>query len=381
MREVIELDLSKLDLRGAISGTIALGIAVVFIGIFGDVGLAAGIAALFVIAGAKGRNQAPDAISVLLILVGAVITLLVGFSDGTSWGAAIAIAAITLLATLTPLWGPRLAAAGVFAVLWAVLVLVLGGTSENAFSLALAFLVGGGLALVVLWVSSRVPSKKPANGVSGPDDHEGPDPDAETGAATGPDSGKSGQVATKPRAAAVNRSSVITFAVMRALLAGICVYVGYTLFPDHPAWMILTFVLVVRPPASQAITIGLGRALGTVLGVLLGMGVAQLAAGNTPAQIVAFVVFGFCMVATQKVNYAVFNLFTTSFMLISFELLQEGVVASGWQRLFATLLGIVLAFALIAIARLLVPPPSAIKTKTPEEAGDDTNPISGRSGQ
>jgi uncharacterized membrane protein YccC len=108
-------------------------------------------------------------------------------------------------------------------------------------------------------------------------------------------------------------------------------------------------VLVVRPPAHQTVVGGTARAIGTGLGVVLGVVIAQIDGDSLAIQVTAFVVCAFLMMATNKVNPVVSTLFTTTLFLISQEILQEQVAVAGWERLLATLLGVVFAFVAIAI--------------------------------
>ena len=240
--------------------------------------------------------------------------------------------------------------------LWAVLVLTVGATPEDAVTMALAFALGGGIALVSMWISSRIPSDEPIpSDELGPTDEDAPGSDSIQG---------DGQASPKPDSAKPAVSRLVTFAVLRALIAGASIYIGYQLFPNHATWMALTFVIVVRPPAHQAFVTGVARTLGTVLGVLLGMLVAEITVGNTAAQLVAFTIVGFAMVAVNKVNYVLSTLFMTAFILLSEQFLLAGVISNGWQRLLATLMGVGVAFLLIAVMRVLYRDKTGTTTNT-----------------
>ena len=131
----------------------------------------------------------------------------------------------------------------------------------------------------------------------------------------------------------------MTFAVVRALAAAACVWLGYWLFPDHSSWAALTFVLVLQPPREQALTVGV------VLAELIGESPIALA--------LAFGLCGFLMLATKRVNYAISNCFLTAVLLLGQRLLQDEVFSTGWDRLGATVLGVAVAFAVIAVLHLL----------------------------
>jgi hypothetical protein len=333
VREVFELDFSKLSMRSAIVGTVALAVVIVFLAIFGSVAMAAGLAAVFVVMAGPSDTRRPDVNSLLFVLGGAGITFIVAWSSSSVVAATIVLSVITLGASLLALVGKRSTTMGVFLLLWSVLALGIGSTLAAAIDLAIAFALGGGFALLVMWLASLLPDRSAT-----PENPNVADEPATT--AEQPD-----QVAP----AAPPSASVIRFAIVRALAVGLSVFLGYELFPDHATWVALTFVLVVRPPAHQTVVGGTARAIGTGLGVVLGVVIAQIDGDSLAIQVTAFVVCAFLMMATNKVNPVVSTLFTTTLLLISQEILQEQVAVAGWERLLATLLGVVFAFVAIAI--------------------------------
>ena len=144
-------------------------------------------------------------------------------------------------------------------------------------------------------------------------------------------------------------NAIVTFAVVRALAAALAVAIGFEWFPEHAAWTVLTFVLVLRPPKEQTTVVAVGRTLGTVAGVLIGMAAAQLVGDDLAAQLIAFILAGFLMLAFSDVNYAVSTAFTTAMLLLSERILHEDVYQTGWERLGATVAGVVIAFAVIGV--------------------------------
>jgi uncharacterized membrane protein YccC len=59
------------------------------------------------------------------------------------------------------------------------------------------------------------------------------------------------------------------------------------------------------------------------------------------------------MLATKNVNYALSTTFTTTLMLLAGRLLQGDVFSTGWERLLATLVGVVAAFAVLGTMNLI----------------------------
>ena len=301
----------------------------VFIGLFGTVEMAAGVAVVFVVGSDEETHRGPDLAQLLLVAVGAFVAYAVGESTTSTAGAAIVIGLITLGCTLLLLLGPRFAAVGAYSLMWAVLALTIGVTSESAAEMAIAFAAGGSIALGVLLVSARIGH---GGAVETTDDN---------------------LAAPDPGAAAEHRDTIITFAVVRSLAAALAVAIGFEWFPDHVAWTVLTFVLVLRPPKEQTTVVAVGRTLGTIVGVLLGMAAAQLVGDNLAVQLIAFVLAGFLMLATTDVNYALSTAFTTAMLLLSERILHEDVYQTGWERLGATVAGVMIAFFVIGLMAVI----------------------------
>jgi uncharacterized membrane protein YccC len=95
--------------------------------------------------------------------------------------------------------------------------------------------------------------------------------------------------------------------------------------------------------------VAVGRTVGTVAGVLIGMAAAQLVGDNLAAQLIAFVLAGFLMLASSDVNYALSTTFTTAMLLLSERILHEDVYQTGWERLGATVVGVMIAFLVIGV--------------------------------
>ncbi len=340
IKEATALDWSRLNLRGGFTATVALSLVIVFVGALGDVAIAAGLAALFVVAGGPADTKRPDASTGLLIVVGALMTWLVSLSADSAVAATCALAVITLLVTVLSLRGQRATTMGVFTLLWAVVALMLGSPAE-AISLSAAFAIGGVVAALAMWLASL--SEDTAMGtIEGP----GPDGGVSTGDLT-PDA------AGAARSLSAARDAVVKFAIVRSLAVGACVFLGYVWFPDHRVWAVLTFVLVVKPPPRQAVVTSLARALGTALGVGLGLVVTYLADGSLLYLGVAFVAAAYLMLATGTVNYALSTVFTTVVLIVSAAMLDGQAVTTGWQRLLATLLGVGVALLAIAVMRAI----------------------------
>jgi hypothetical protein len=322
LHEVVEIDLDQLDLRSALVGVAVLTVALVFVGVLGPAGMAAGIAALFVIAGSSGEGAESSAEHAMFIVAGAVVTLAVGYAADSTAAATAVVGLVAWASSLGALRGPVAAAHGAYLLMWAVLTLAIVDSEATVPTMAGAFVVGGLLALAGLWVADRLPAERPQRVAP-------VDPD---------------------------RAGTQRVAVVRGAGAALCVALGFLWFPDHVSWAVLTFVLVLRPPRAAAIVTGVGRTLGTVAGVLVGMATAGLVGDSTLSLVVAFGLCAFAMLATTGVNYAVSTTFLTALLLLAQRLIQEDLFAAGWERLAATALGVVAAFAGIAVIHLATGP-------------------------
>jgi hypothetical protein len=316
-REVVEFDADALNVRSALIGLCVLMVALALVVASGPPAIAAAIAALFVVAGASGNAVHTLTDQLLFVAVGTITTLVVGIASSSALGATIAIGLVALVSTLAALRSPVGAANGAYLLIWAVLSLAITDSDTGAAAMAGAFLVGGALAVAALQLAHKIaPADAAAAGNGRPD-----------------------------------RAGIERYALIRAVGAATCVALGYWWFPDHAAWTAFAFVLVLRPPREHVIITGVGRTLGTIAGVLLGMLLALIVGDSDAVLALAFAACGFGMLLTSGVNYAVSTTFTTSLILLAQRIIEEDVVSTGWQRLGATLVGVVVAFVAIALIR------------------------------
>ena len=329
LRELLALDMTKVDLRSGLTGTIAILVAIVFVAVFGTIGMTAGIAALFVIAADQPGPVRERGAGVLVITLGGAVIAFVAVWAGIEhiWVATLLTFSITAVATLTAGFGHVAAIRGLLLSLWAVIAFGFAGDEEKALALSMAFLAGGVIAAVILWLESRT-SHEPSAEV-----------EAETVART------IGELV---------RSPLGWFALLRAGAVAISTALGIALFPDHAMWPALTVLLVMRPKAGEAVEAGVRRTLGTLAGVLVAEAVVAVAGGSEIVIFVAFMLAAFAMVALKQVNYWVFVLFLTAVIILSEALLGENTEAAAMQRLVATVLGASIAFLGIGMGLLIV---------------------------
>ena len=150
------MDLSAIDMKRGLIGTLGILLTIVFIGILGPAGLLAGLCALFLSA---LDEPAPVRERLVLrarfVLVGAMVIGLLSWSGGNTWWATVVATVVTYVGTLAAGWGPRTAAAGQFIVLLTVVTLMVGPTELSPIDLAMAFLAGGVIATAVAGAGAR----------------------------------------------------------------------------------------------------------------------------------------------------------------------------------------------------------------------------------
>jgi hypothetical protein len=327
LQAALTFDWRAVDVRKGVFGLIVILIAGLLVAAFGNVGLTAGIAALFVFAADKPGPIRGRAVGVVVMTVAGSLIAFVAVWAGSEH---IVVSApltvvVTGAATHSAAHGEKDATRGLLLTLWAVIGISIGGSQDSALQLALAFAVGGAIASVVIWLHSR--------GTPGA-------------------SVESDAQAAERSLAAVIRSPLGAFSLLRASAVGIALLLGAYLFPVHPIWAALTVILVMRPRAGDTLSVGLLRVIGTMLGVLFAELVFGLAAGSSIIVLGGFLVAGFAMLAFKQVNYALFVLFLTAILVLSQELGGASAQTVAIDRLLATALGAVIAVIGIGIGRL-----------------------------
>jgi uncharacterized membrane protein YccC len=145
------------------------------------------------------------------------------------------------------------------------------------------------------------------------------------------------------------RSDAFQHALRLACVVSASAVVAHAVGIGRGYWLALTAVLVLRPEFSVTFTRGLGRALGTLLGV----GIASVVAVTTHPHgwvLVAFVgVFVWLSGALFNVSYAVFSVAVTGVVVFLLAGLDADPVGNAGSRLLATVLGAALALGAYAV--------------------------------
>jgi uncharacterized membrane protein YccC len=114
---------------------------------------------------------------------------------------------------------------------------------------------------------------------------------------------------------------------------------------SHGYWAVLTVFIVLRPDYSSTLYRGLQRAAGTAVGAGLGVVTVQLARVSLTALLVGIGVSLLAAYAVFTVNYLLYGVFLTDFVVVLLALLGLPAESTAVARLVGTGVGAVLAIA------------------------------------
>jgi hypothetical protein len=348
LRELLRLDLDAVDLHKGVTGLASILAFAVFVAIFGTIGMVAALATLFVIMADQPGPLRDRGIGVLIMTVVGSIIAFVGAWAGTQHivVAALLTFVVVALATLAAGFGPANVVRGMLLSVWAVVAVSMAGDTDTALQMAVAFAGGGLIAAGIIWLRTRAL----------------PEPSIEAEA--------------KGAAHTIGetiRSPLGWFALLRATAAGLAMWLGAVLFPEHAIWAALTVILVMKPKAGETLASGLLRTIGTVAGVVVAEVVILISGGEAIVMAIGFMLFAFGMAALHKVNYAIFVACLTGVLVLSDQLASGTGESTASDRLLATLLGAAIAFIGIGLGRMLLGRPVVGgEADTPAEDEDQT---------
>ena len=145
------------------------------------------------------------------------------------------------------------------------------------------------------------------------------------------------------RASAGTSTETGRHALRLAVVAGIGEIVAEASGLPHGYWIVLTILIVLRPDYASTIYRGVQRAAGTVIGAGLGVATALLLHVGTAALVAAVGVTMTIAYAIFAVNYLLFAVFLTDFVVLLMALLGETAEQTAGARLVGTGIGAALA--------------------------------------
>lgn len=351
VHDIFHVDWDQVQLTRAASGLVSMLVVVGFIGLIGDVAMAALFATLFVTA-AGGDGEMSERLPgmVRFTIIGAIFGALAYWSVESVLTVALVLGTATYLGTLGAADGPNAARAGMYLTFWPLFALLLGSTDTEPWTVAVGFLAGGTLAIAL--TAARLRVSPPEN--SAPVDHSDAVDDSPETATT-----------FAQRLVDAARSPMGGFALLRAIAVVAAVVLGFWLFSSYPLWVAITVIVVIKPSAHQSLSAAIERTLGTGVGVGVAVLIAQILPRSETGVVVAFLLSGALMIAFNNANYTLFATFLTSMLVFGQRLVQEDAFEAGWERLLATAVGAALAIAVVSIAVRLRPMVQGPSTNAP----------------
>jgi len=247
------------------------------------------------------------------------------------WSLIISTTVLTFFCGLALVFGSKGATLALLLNVWYIMALPLAGSAALITSV-LSFLLGGLFILAEIVILAILRKERP------PPDLEKLDvPEAK------PDI----QSLFSPE------SPIFQFSIVKALAVGLATFAGWLLIGGHPFWVTFAPLAIIKPDLHQTAVGGIQRVAGTVLGGLAGFLLIAFIEGPVLLELL-FPACAFLMLATQRVNYTVFVSFLTIVLILSAQLGGASFGTAGLERVAATVLGVLIAFAVIILLSILL---------------------------
>lgn len=339
--DIVRVDWEQVRFRRAASGLAAMLVVIALLRLAGDAVFAALLATLFVTAvGGDGTMSERLPGMVRFTVLGAVLGGLAYWSTDSVIGVAAVLGVATYLGTLAAAAGPVAARAGLYLTIWPLFALMLGSSDTAPWTVSVAFLVGGALSIAVTALRLRLTAEDEAGEIDEPEER-----DEITG----------DRLSRPSQLMAAATGPIGWFALLRTVAVVLAVILGFWWFSSYPLWVAITVIVVVKPSSSQSASVAVQRTLGTAVGVSIAVVLAQVLPRGDAGVVVAFLASGFFMVAFLNANYTLFAAFLTSMLVFGQRLVQADAFEAGFERLLATVVGALVALAVIAVAAVTKP--------------------------
>jgi uncharacterized membrane protein YccC len=138
----------------------------------------------------------------------------------------------------------------------------------------------------------------------------------------------------------------------------VAVVIGYWLTSNlDPFWTAITVIIVMQPDLDKTLFKAAQRGLGTLVGVATTTAVIEVVSSG-PAIVVIVLIATFAAVVFYRANYMIYAFFLTNAVMLYYWLAVDHKVSGPALRLTATIIGIALALAGMALVALLGAPVS-----------------------
>ncbi|MBM7587692.1 uncharacterized membrane protein YgaE (UPF0421/DUF939 family) [Bacillus pakistanensis] len=138
----------------------------------------------------------------------------------------------------------------------------------------------------------------------------------------------------------------------QALVAGtLSIIIGQILSPTQPYWVLLTafIVLLGTESVGRTYTKGFQRSFGTIIGAIIGFGLAKLVSGHTTLEITLLFIVIFLAFYVFTVSYTMMSMFITMLVAFMYDILLGGIsLELMGSRVIDTIAGAAIAFIVSA---------------------------------
>jgi hypothetical protein len=328
-------DREQFSLRNGVVGLAAIAAAIGFIALFGYVGIAAVLgAAATLLAAGRGTLRSRLVHGSAVAVAGSLLTVVGIWSGEKGWIAGLVAGLVTFGATLFAAYGKAAVTSAFVLNLWVLLAQGFSASDKTTEGLAASFLVGGVLAVALQPLRALASHRRGTEPLAGEDLDSRPDDAPSAGWAT-------------MRAALTPESPIFRFAVIRGLVIGSAALAGAYLFEAYPYWAALAAFVILKSDPAESVASGVHRAVGTVAGAAIAIALVHNI-DSRPVLTAVVAVAAVLMVASQRANEAVYAFFLTIVLLLALRLVQADVETALAERVWATLLGVGLAIAVMA---------------------------------
>jgi hypothetical protein len=334
---LLAVDTEQLSLRRGLLGLFAIFVTLIFLAAFGYAAIAAVVGAFVTAVSAGGGPTRERMLRAAAVAVsGSLLTVLGVWSGERGWTAALVVGIVAFAAVLASAYGKEAATAGFMLTLWLLLSLSLTSSTHSS-GLAANFLAGGALVVLLQPLLAR---KRTAT-----------DESADAAITKAETLDASARLSPLRNALSLD-SRLFQFAIVRAGgLAG-ATLLGWYLFDAHPYWAAFVTFAITKSDPAELVAIGIERAVGTVVGAVVAVELVRNV-DSRPWLTAALVVASALAVTFSRANYAVFTFFVTAVVVLATQLVTGDAALAANQRVWATLLGVLLAFALTWLVLVL----------------------------
>jgi MFS family permease len=349
IRRLLVIDRDKLDLRLAGYAVVGILLASAFEAIVGVGALQTGVAAVVVVVvGRTGDLRTRMVHMGAVTLIGGAFGFFSYISAETAWQAALVLGVVSYLTGLAYGLGPAVGGAGFLLWLWSIVVLIGAEEGGDPPATAAAFLVGGVAAMVVIGVATAARTRWGKAHPTSDDNAPARRPGDE-----------------RPSIGALVRSDLGVWSLVRAVLTVVAVVIGYWLTSDlDPFWTAITVIIVMQPDLDKTLFKAAQRGLGTLVGVATTTAVIEVVSSGPPIVVIVLIAT-FAAVVFYRANYMIYAFFLTNAVMLYYWLAVDHKVSGPALRLTATIIGIALALAGMALVALLGRRSATTATRNP----------------